>query len=120
MEILAIVSEHPNYTFLQTNIRERVSLDPVLSKHNPDVAMHLAAESHVDRSIDRPSEFVETNITGTFNILEASRKYWHKQGYPDKCRFHHISTEEVFGSLPRDPETRLTEKHTIHGAHIQH
>ena len=72
--------------------------------------MHLAAESHVDRSIDKPSDFVETNIIGTFNILEASRKYWQKQGYPDKFRFHHISTDEVFGSLPNDPDTRFTEK----------
>ena len=110
LESLASISEHPNYTFLKMNIRDRESLDPVFSKHKPDVVMHLAAESHVDRSIDRPSEFVETNITGTFNILEASRKYWQKQGYPDKFRFHHISTNEVFGSLSRDPETRFTEK----------
>ena len=110
LESLASISEHPNYTFLKMNIRDRESLDPVFSKHKPDVVMHLAAESHVDRSIDRPSEFVETNITGTFNILEASRKYWQKQGYPDEFRFHHISTDEVFGSLSRDPETRFTEK----------
>ena len=110
LESLASISEHPNYTFLKMNIRDRESLDPVFSKHKPDVVMHLAAESHVDRSIDRPSEFVETNITGTFNILEASRKYWQKQGYPDKFRFHHISTDEVFGSLPRDPDTRFTEQ----------
>ena len=93
-----------------TNGHSVVNLAAVFSKHKPDVVMHLAAESHVDRSIDRPSEFVETNITGTFNILEASRKYWQKQGYPDKFRFHHISTDEVFGSLPRDPDTRFTEK----------
>ena len=110
LESLASISKHPNYTFLKMNIRDRESLDPVFSKHKPDVVMHLAAESHVDRSIDRPSEFVETNITGTFNILEASRKYWQKQGYPDKFRFHHISTDEVFGSLPRDPDTRFTEQ----------
>ena len=110
LESLASISAHPNYTFLKINIRDRKSLDHVFSKHKPDVVMHLAAESHVDRSIDKPSDFVETNIIGTFNILEASRKYWQKQGYPDKFRFHHISTDEVFGSLPNDPDTRFTEK----------
>ena len=110
LESLASISEHPNYTFLKINIRDRESLDPAFSEHKPDAVMHLAAESHVDRSIDVPSDFVETNITGTFNILEASRKYWQKQGYTDKFRFHHISTDEVFGSLPKDPNTRFTEK----------
>ena len=110
LESLASISDHPNYTFLKMNIRDRESLGPIFLKHKPDVVMHLAAESHVDRSIDDPSDFVETNITGTFNILEASRKYWQKQGYPDKFPFHHISTDEVFGSLPRDPDTRFTEK----------
>ena len=110
LESLASTADHPNYSFVKMDIRDHRNLDAVFSKHKPDAVMHLAAESHVDRSIDSPSEFVETNITGTFNILEASRKYWQKQGYPDKFRFHHISTDEVFGSLPRDPETRFTEK----------
>ena len=61
--------------------------------------MHLAAESHVDRSIDGPADFIQTNINGTFNILEAARSYWQAQGRPETFRFHHISTDEVFGSL---------------------
>ena len=72
--------------------------------------MHLAAESHVDRSIDGPKNFIETNITGTFNMLEAARKYWQEQGFSEKFRFHHISTDEVYGSLPSDPKIRFTEK----------
>ena len=110
LENLSSISSHPNYIFLKMNIQDRESLDSVFSKHKPDAVMHLAAESHVDRSIDEPSDFVETNITGTFNILEAARKYWEKQGCPDTFRFHHVSTDEVFGSLPRDSDTRFTEK----------
>ena len=71
--------------------------------------MHLAAESHVDRSIDGPSDFIETNINGTFNMLEAARKYWAEAGKPESFRFHHISTDEVYGSLPADPEVKFTE-----------
>ena len=71
--------------------------------------MHLAAESHVDRSIDGPSDFIETNINGTFNMLEAARKYWEEAGKPESFRFHHISTDEVYGSLPADPEVKFTE-----------
>jgi dTDP-glucose 4,6-dehydratase len=65
----------------------------------PDAVMHLAAESHVDRSIDTPSIFVQSNIVGTYEILEASKKYWEYQGKPESFRFHHISTDEVYGSL---------------------
>ncbi|WP_370159013.1 dTDP-glucose 4,6-dehydratase, partial [Salipiger bermudensis] len=68
-----------------------------------------AAESHVDRSIDGPGDFIETNITGTYNMLEAARAYWVAQGKPESFRFHHISTDEVFGSLPADPEVQFTE-----------
>ena len=110
LESLASISDHPNYSFIKMNIRDSENLNSVFSKHKPDVVMHLAAESHVDRSIDRPASFIETNIIGTFNILEASRKHWQEQGYPDKFRFHHISTDEVFGSLPNDPDARFTEK----------
>jgi dTDP-glucose 4,6-dehydratase len=80
----------------------RVALDRILATHNPDAVMHLAAESHVDRSIDGPSDFIETNITGTFNLLEAARAHWTRQGKPESFRFHHISTDEVFGSLGAD------------------
>ena len=85
-------------------------MDVIFSKHKPDAVMHLAAESHVDRSIDDPSDFIETNITGTFNLLEAARSYWQTIGKPKSFRFHHISTDEVFGSLPSDPSVRFTEE----------
>ena len=87
------------YSFEQADIRDRARLDDVFNTHRPDAVMHLAAESHVDRSIDGPSDFVQTNITGTFNMLEAARAYWHGAGRPAGFRFHHISTDEVFGSL---------------------
>jgi dTDP-glucose 4,6-dehydratase len=110
LESLDSISDHPNYSFVKMNIRDRDSLDAVFSNHKPDAVMHLAAESHVDRSIDGPANFIETNITGTFNILEASRKYWQEQGYPNWFCFHHISTDEVFGSLPNEPNIRFNEK----------
>ena len=75
------------------------ALDAVFAEHRPDAVMHLAAESHVDRSIDGPAAFVETNVIGTFHMLEAARAYWVAQGRPESFRFHHISTDEVFGSL---------------------
>ena len=87
------------YSFEQADIRDRAAIDRVLDLHRPDAIMHLAAESHVDRSIDGPADFIETNITGTFNMLEAARAYWGRQGRPEGFRFHHISTDEVFGSL---------------------
>ena len=110
LESLANISNDPNYSFVKINIQNRESLDAVFSNHKPDTVMHLAAESHVDRSIDSPTSFIETNITGTFNILEASRKYWQEQDYPNRFRFHHISTDEVFGSLPNERNIRFTEK----------
>ena len=99
LDNVAIVAGNPNYAFEQVDIRNRAGLDAVFLKHKPDAVMHLAAESHVDRSIDGPVNFVETNINGTFNMLEAARSYWQAQGRADKFRFHHISTDEVFGSL---------------------
>ncbi|NBV62462.1 MAG: dTDP-glucose 4,6-dehydratase, partial [Rhodobacteraceae bacterium] len=97
------------YTFQQTDIRDSAALDAAFAAHQPDIVMHLAAESHVDRSIDGPADFIDTNITGTFNMLEAARKYWQAARRPDGFRFHHISTDEVFGSLPADPALRFTE-----------
>ena len=96
---VANVADHPNYAFEQVDIRDREALADVFAKHTPDAVMHLAAESHVDRSIDAPADFIETNITGTFNMLEAARSYWQAQGRPVTFRFHHVSTDEVFGSL---------------------
>ena len=99
LENVAMVAQSPLYRFEQVDIRDRAALDRVFAAHSPDVVMHLAAESHVDRSIAGPGEFIQTNITGTFNLLEAARAYWTRAGKPATFRFHHISTDEVFGSL---------------------
>ena len=107
LENLNSVAHSPLYIFAQSDIRDRASLDHVFGTHNPDMVMHLAAESHVDRSIDAPADFIETNITGTFNLLEAARAHWIRRGKPDSFRFHHISTDEVFGSL--GPSGQFTE-----------
>ncbi|MCF8485592.1 MAG: dTDP-glucose 4,6-dehydratase [Rhodobacteraceae bacterium] len=98
-ENVASVATSNLYSFEQADIRDRAALNRIFTTHRPDVVMHLAAESHVDRSIDGPGDFIETNITGTFNMLEAARAYWVEQGKPASFRFHHISTDEVFGSL---------------------
>ena len=95
------VSNAPGYVFEQVSITDRPALDDVFGRHRPDAVMHLAAESHVDRSIDGPAAFIDTNITGTYTILEAARAYWTESGH-ESFRFHHISTDEVFGSLGED------------------
>ena len=110
LENLTEVSGNPKYFFEHADIRNREKLDAIFKKYNPDAVMHLAAESHVDRSIDGPSDFIETNITGTFNLLEAARTYWRSNGRPESFRFHHISTDEVFGSLTSDPNLKFTEQ----------
>lgn len=99
LDNVAEVSGSESYAFEHVDIRDRAALDAVFERHKPDAVMHLAAESHVDRSIDGPSDFIKTNITGTFNMLEAARSYWTKAGKPETFRFHHISTDEVYGSL---------------------
>lgn len=99
LENVADAAQSPLYAFEKADIRDRAALDTVFNHHKPDAVMHLAAESHVDRSIDGPGDFIETNITGTYNMLEATRSYWTAQGKPESFRFHHISTDEVFGSL---------------------
>ncbi|SMX23455.1 dTDP-glucose 4,6-dehydratase [Boseongicola aestuarii] len=96
---VASVDNAPGYVFEQADICDRASLDRLFKKHQPDIVMHLAAESHVDRSIDGPAAFVETNITGTYTLLEAARTHWNEAGRAGSFRFHHISTDEVFGSL---------------------
>ncbi len=96
---VASVADSPLYRFEQVDIRDRSALDRVFATHRPDAVMHLAAESHVDRSIDGPAAFIETNVIGTFNMLEAARDWWTGEGRPEGFRFHHISTDEVFGSL---------------------
>ncbi len=110
LENVAPVADSPLYVFEQADIRDRDALDRVFGAHKPDMVMHLAAESHVDRSIDGPGDFIETNITGTYNMLEAARAYWVGQGKPNTFRFHHISTDEVYGSLPSEPEALFTEE----------
>ena len=109
LDNVASVGNAPGYSFVQADIRDRAALDAAFAAHQPDAVMHLAAESHVDRSIDGPGDFIETNITGTYNMLEAARSYWQAQGKPEAFRFHHISTDEVFGSLPADPSVMFTE-----------
>ena len=99
LDNLAPVADAPNYAFVQADIRDRAAMDAVFAEHTPDAVMHLAAESHVDRSIDGPGTFIDTNITGTYTLLEAARAFWIGQGRPEAFRFHHISTDEVFGSL---------------------
>ncbi len=96
---VAEVAQSPRYAFERADICDRKAVDRILATHRPDAVMHLAAESHVDRSIDGPAAFVETNITGTYTVLEAARAFWTREGKPESFRFHHISTDEVFGSL---------------------
>ena len=101
LESLSSVADHPRYQFSQTDICDRTALDELFKSFQPDVVMHLAAESHVDRSISGPYAFIETNIIGTYQMLEASRTYWLTLDGSKKetfC-FHHISTDEVYGDL---------------------
>ncbi len=113
LESLTEVSEHQRYCFAQVDICDRAALDQVFALHQPDAVMHLAAESHVDRSIDGPAEFMQTNIMGTYQLLEAARAYWNgldslgKQAF----RFHHISTDEVYGDLPHPNDPFVGASH---------
>lgn len=101
LESLISVSDHPRYQFTQTDICDHISLTRLFLEFQPDIVMHLAAESHVDRSIDGPAEFINTNIVGTYTLLEVARKYWQNLSTIKKSRFkfHHISTDEVYGDL---------------------
>lgn len=96
---VAAVAEAPGYAFEQADIRDGAALGSIFQRHRPDAVMHLAAESHVDRSIDGPQAFIDTNVTGTFTLLQATRAWWEGCGRPAGFRFHHVSTDEVFGSL---------------------
>lgn len=98
---LAPVAQDARFAFEQVDICDAQSLDRLFAQFKPDVVMHLAAESHVDRSIDGPAAFIETNIVGTYTLLEAARRYWNALGDAGKAafRFHHISTDEVYGDL---------------------
>lgn len=101
LESLAEVSDSERYHFEHVDICQRDELDRVFAKHQPDLVMHLAAESHVDRSIDGPAAFIETNVMGTYHLLESARQYWSTLDETRKAafRFHHISTDEVYGDL---------------------
>lgn len=101
LENLAIVNNSERYAFEHVDICDQVELERVFNAHQPDAIMHLAAESHVDRSIDGPAAFIETNIVGTYTLLEVARKYWQQLDTEKQrsFRFHHISTDEVFGDL---------------------
>ena len=101
LESLSSVSKNERYQFFKTDICDRIALDQLFKEFQPNVVMHLAAESHVDRSISGPFDFIETNIIGTYQLLEASRAYWLGLNDTKKAefRFHHISTDEVYGDL---------------------
>ena len=102
LESLIEVDSNDRYAFEQVDICNRTELDRVFAEHKPNAVMHLAAESHVDRSITGPAAFIETNIVGTYTLLEATREYWNtlEEGAKSEFRFHHISTDEVYGDLP--------------------
>ena len=106
LESLKSVEANERYVFEQVDICDRVELDRVFSEYEPDAVMHLAAESHVDRSITGSAEFIKTNIIGTYNLLEAARNYWNTltNDAQQAFRFHHISTDEVYGDLPHPDE----------------
>ncbi|MCP5365616.1 MAG: dTDP-glucose 4,6-dehydratase [Hyphomicrobiales bacterium] len=101
LESLADVAASGRYTLVRHDICDRPAMDKVFGEYRPDAVMHLAAESHVDRSVDDPAAFLQTNVVGTYALLEASLAYWSRLSEPGRAgfRFHHISTDEVFGSL---------------------
>jgi dTDP-glucose 4,6-dehydratase len=103
-QTLTPLASHPNFKFVQGNIGDRPLIDQLLQSENINLVAHLAAESHVDRSILGPDAFVQTNVVGTFTLLESFRQYWLAKKQPDHFRFLHVSTDEVYGSLgPNDP-----------------
>lgn len=101
LESLASVNDNPRYQFLHADICDKVAMTKAFDDFEPDIVMHLAAESHVDRSIDGPIDFIQTNIIGTYNLLEVARNYWQNLAEDKKSsfKFHHISTDEVYGDL---------------------
>lgn len=106
LQNLASVASNPNHHFEQVDICDRAAIDALLAKYKPRAVVHFAAESHVDRSIHGPDAFVQTNMVGTFTLLEAARQYWNglEGAEHDNFRFLHVSTDEVYGSLgPSDP-----------------
>ena len=108
-ENVAKVANDSKYKFEECDIRIKKNLDDIFIKHSPDCVIHLAAETHVDRSIDDPAEFITTNVNGTFNMLETMRSYWKAKGYCNSFRFVHVSTDEVYGSLSNDNNIKFLE-----------
>ncbi|QAX81520.1 dTDP-glucose 4,6-dehydratase [Candidatus Pseudomonas adelgestsugas] len=110
LESLTSIALNSRYEFVQVDIINQATVSSILARFEPQAVMHLAAESHVDRSINRPSDFIQTNIVGTYSMLEATRAYWQTLTEPDKSvfRFHHISTDEVYGEL-NDADDPFTE-----------
>ena len=104
LESLKSVENNPAYHFIQADVCDASALKDAFTRYSPDAIMHLAAESHVDRSIEGPADFIQTNIVGTFRVLEAASEYWRslEPAKRDNFRLHHISTDEVFGSLSND------------------
>ena len=101
LDSLLDVDSSDRYQFVQADICDAAAVRNIFSDFKPNVVMHLAAQSHVDRSIDGPSEFIQTNIVGTYTLLDAAREYWASLADEDKAsfRFHHVSTDEVYGDL---------------------
>ncbi|WP_345867259.1 dTDP-glucose 4,6-dehydratase [Shewanella algae] len=112
LESLVSVDKDERYAFEQVDICDRTELDRVFNEHKPDAVMHLAAESHVDRSITGPADFIQTNIVGTYTLLEATRAYWNELSADKKTAFcfHHISTDEVYGDLPHPDEVQNSDE----------
>ncbi len=101
LDSLRTVADNPRYSFMRADILNAAKMQDIITSYQPNIVMHLAAESHVDRSIDGPGEFIQTNVVGTYTLLQAALGYWQTLSGPEKdaFRFHHISTDEVFGSL---------------------
>ena len=106
LQSLLSVADNPRYCFEHADICDAATIARLFQEYQPDAVMHLAAESHVDRSITGPAAFIETNIVGTYTLLNAAREYWNGLSAERKTtfRFHHISTDEVFGDLPLDSQ----------------
>ena len=119
---LTDIEHNPQHIFVHGDIADRALMDDLLKQHQPCAIVNFAAESHVDRSIHAPGEFIQTNIVGTFNLLEAARAYWNELGdeYKGKFRFLHVSTDEVYGSLsatdPAFTETKAYEPNSPYSA----
>ena len=115
LESLTTIDQNPRYQFEQVDICDAQGVKAVFEKHQPDIVMHLAAESHVDRSIDGPGEFIQTNIVGTYTLLDQTRAYWNELEDTKKAnfRFHHISTDEVYGDLPHPDEVETPEEQAL-------